>query len=49
MKFRNFSNFFGNTIANWERCEIPDKDPDYVSFTGSAYWDYGSQYTHDPK
>lgn len=43
MKFRNFSNFFGCTIANWEKCEIPDRDPDYISFTGSAYWDFGNK------
>ena len=40
---RDFSNFFGNSIADFYRCEIPDRDPDFVSFTGSAYWDYGNK------
>lgn len=40
---RNFSNFFGGTVADWILCEIPDRPPDYVSFTGSAYWDYGDR------
>jgi hypothetical protein len=39
----NFSNFFEGTAANFTLCEIPDRDPDYVSFCGSAYWDYGDK------
>lgn len=40
---RNFTNFFMETTANWTRCEIPDREPDYVSFSGSAYWDDGDR------
>ena len=39
----DFENFFVGTVANWTLCEIPDRPPDYVSFTGSAYWDYGDR------
>jgi hypothetical protein len=38
-----FDNFFIETVANFTRCEIPDRDPDYVSFTGSTYWDDGDR------
>lgn len=36
----NWDNFFVCTVADWTRCEIPDRFPDYVSFSGSAYWRY---------
>ena len=36
----SFENFFICTVADWSRCEIPDRNPDYVSFSGSAYWKY---------
>lgn len=31
-------NFFEATAANFERCGRPDRDADYVSASGSAYW-----------
>jgi len=40
---RSFENFFVGTVANWHRCETPDRDPDFVSFTGSTYWDLGDR------
>lgn len=40
---RDFKSFFGGTVADWIRCEIPERTPDYVSFTGSAYWDCGDK------
>ena len=43
MERRSFENFFVGTVANWVRAEIPDRDPDYVSYSGSAYWDYGDR------
>lgn len=39
---RNFRNFT-SSVADWTFCEIPDRMPDYVSFCGSAYWDYGDR------
>lgn len=39
----DFENFFKATKADWTRCEIPDRPPDYVSFSGSAYWDLGDR------
>lgn len=42
-KVYHWGNFYVETVANWSRCEIPDREPDYVSFTGSAYWDYGDR------
>lgn len=39
----SFENFYKATVADWNRCEIPERDPDYVSFSGSAYWDYGNR------
>jgi hypothetical protein len=43
MKRIDFSNFFVGTVANWSLCEVPDRLPDFVSGTGSAYWDYGNR------
>lgn len=37
----NFKNFCVATVANWTICELPDRLPDYVSFSGSTYWDLG--------
>lgn len=34
------NNFYYATVADWSRCEIPDRNPDYVSYSGSAYWHY---------
>ena len=39
----DFSNFHKATVANWVLCEFSESDPDYVSFTGSAYWDCGDR------
>lgn len=39
---RNFRNFT-STVADWIQCEIPEREPDFVSFCGSAYWDYGDR------
>jgi len=39
----NFKNFCSLTIADWTRCELPDISPDFVSFSGSAYWDLGNR------
>ena len=39
----HFENFFLATIADWHRCEIPDRIPDFISFAGSAYWDFGNR------
>ncbi len=39
----NWGNFYRETVANWSRCEIPDRIPDYVSYSGSAYWDFGDR------
>ena len=39
---RNFRNFT-SSVADWTLCEEPDRPPDYYSFCGSAYWDYGDR------
>jgi len=33
-----FNTFYQSTLADWHRCEIPHRSPDFVSFSGSAYW-----------
>lgn len=38
MKKIDSSNFYLGTVADWGRCELPERLPDYVSFSGSAYW-----------
>lgn len=43
MRKYTFDNFFLFTVANWIRCEIPDRPPDYISYSGSVYWDYGDR------
>jgi hypothetical protein len=35
----DFSNFCFSTIANFVACKIPDRNPDFISSSGSAYWD----------
>lgn len=39
----NFKNFFISTIANFIACKIPERNPDYISISGSAYWDEGDK------
>ena len=39
----DFTNFFVGTVADWSLCETPDRDPDFVSWSGSAYWDMGAE------
>lgn len=34
----NENNFFELTAAVFDVCETPDREPDYVSGSGSAYW-----------
>lgn len=36
---RNFGNFYVVTAADWKPIEMPDREPDYVSKSGSKYWD----------
>lgn len=40
MKY-DFENFYRATEANFTLCEIPDRDPDFYSFSGSTYWCVG--------
>jgi hypothetical protein len=37
----DFTNFHHATTANWTPCDRPDRGPNYVSRSGSAYWDTG--------
>ncbi len=30
-------------MANWTLCELPEEPPNYISFTGSTYWDLGDR------
>ena len=39
----NFDNFFIETVANFTRCELPERHPDYVSYSGSTYWNAGDK------
>lgn len=36
----NWENFYIKTIADWNFCEIPYRKPDYISYSGSSYWDF---------
>ena len=36
-------NFSKGTIANFVTCEIPKTLPDFVSDSGSTYWDLGDK------
>lgn len=38
MKFANKDNFYINSEANFEFCEKPNREPDYISASGSEYW-----------
>lgn len=38
MKSFNENNFFDATAAVFSICATPDRTPDYVSVSGSAYW-----------
>jgi len=35
----DFKNFYCMTFADFTRCSIPRRDPDYYSFSGSTYWE----------
>jgi hypothetical protein len=37
----DFTNFWLRSIANFTACERPTRDPDYVSWSGSLYWNQG--------
>ena len=37
----DFTNFWRSTVAKFTACETPDREPDYRSKSGSAYWDDG--------
>lgn len=39
----DFENFCKFTVADWVRCEIPERTPDYISYSGSAYWCLGNK------
>lgn len=34
----NSENFYMGTEASWEDAEAPEREADYVSDSGSAYW-----------
>ena len=38
----NFTNFHDATRARFQPCERPDREPDFVSKSGSRYWDLGN-------
>ena len=37
----NFTNFHNKTVANFTVCDRPDRNPDFVSDSGSEYWNAG--------
>lgn len=37
----DFSNFWLRSIANFTLCERPTREPDYISWSGSIYWNQG--------
>lgn len=39
----DFSNFYIGTAANFIVCKNPERNPDYISKSGSAYWDEGDR------
>ncbi len=39
----SFKNFYITTIANFVSCKIPERNPDFISISGSAYWDEGDR------
>lgn len=38
----DFDSFFHSTVADFGLAEVPDRPPDFVSYSGSAYWDMGN-------
>lgn len=34
----HFKNFFISTIANFVKCDKPERNPDFISISGSCYW-----------
>lgn len=43
VKIFTWENFYQSTVADWKQCEIPERQPDYISFSGSVYWNYGNK------
>jgi hypothetical protein len=39
----SFRNFHIATIANFISCKILERNPDFISISGSAYWDEGDR------
>ncbi|MEO1585411.1 MAG: hypothetical protein AAFR96_12685 [Planctomycetota bacterium] len=39
----DFSNFHEATFVDYEACETPDRPPDFISRSRSAYWDLGDR------
>ena len=37
----SFENFHRSTFADFKFCERPKRSPDFYSFSGSTYWDFG--------
>jgi hypothetical protein len=37
----DFSNFHNGTFGVWHFVQTPEREPDFVSDSGSAYWDLG--------
>ena len=37
----DFSNFWLRSVANFTSCERPTREPDFVSWSGSLYWNQG--------
>lgn len=37
----DFTSFHHATVANFQPCAVPRREPDFVSASGSAYWDDG--------
>lgn len=31
------------TVANYIRCELPERPPDYISYSKSVYWNLGNR------
>ncbi len=41
LDFSDFSNFHDETCAIFTSCETPSRRPDFISESGSEYWDNG--------
>ena len=39
--FHDFTTFHEATLANFTLVELPDREPDFISRSRSAYWDLG--------